>query len=613
LIRAGFYVLCESGGNVKYSSKIIAVLTLLLMFSLTAFSADTISSFRDFFVDPPTLECLGFRWYIYGDDDGDGLGKLEYRRKGDSSWRDALPMMRVNREVANWDFEPYAAENLFAGSIMSLDADTEYEVRVSLFDPDGGEADSTLVVRTRAVPVAPKENRQLHLFSGNVQACGYVYTSIDSLCMDLIPGDLVLIHRGVHKIPADGVKITTSGTAEMPIVFREAGDGRAVFEADYNSTIFDIRDCNHLFFEDFTIRGGDKNFDEGRERISVANDTFHLSHAFFADGASNLTVTGCTIENIRMGFYSYSEKSKNWYIADNVITGRNENWYPRGHDNASHTGVNIYGRGHVVCHNRISDFWDCIAIANYGKPPHDLALQCVAIDFYNNECSNAVDDGIEADYGCHNIRVFNNRILNAHTGLSAQPTYGGPIYFIGNVLYNITSLNLKLHNWCTGLEIYHNTMVSARSAFRSYPGWQNAKIYNNLFLGVTGYALETGSQHPKTILDYNGYRRAESERLFKWDGGSDYVRYPTLEGFREATGFEKNGLLIDYDAFKNGEPPVEGATYSVESFDFALVAASKAVDAARVLANVNDDFAGNAPDLGALEYGAVPEHYGPRK
>ena len=46
----------------------------------------------------------------------------------------------------------------------------------------------------------------------------------------------------------------------------------------------------------------------------------------------------------------------------------------------------------------------------------------------------------------HNIRVMRNRGVNAaHTGLSAQPIFGGPAYYIRNVVYN-TPVALKFIN-----------------------------------------------------------------------------------------------------------------------------------------------------------------------
>ncbi|MFC1713399.1 chondroitinase-B domain-containing protein [Candidatus Poribacteria bacterium] len=549
-----------------------------------------------FKIDPPTLKCLGFRWYIDGDDNANASVTVTYRQKGESAWRAALPMLRVNREVANQQFDPYTCGNLFAGSIMYLEPDTEYEVQLNLTDPDGGNAEKSVTVKTRPVPVAPDLDRTLYVYpvgyTGEKQTPSY--SSLASAVEELRPGDLVLLNAGVYEIGEEGIKVTESGTAENPIVFRGAGNGESIIEGGGAKMIFDIRNADHLFFEDLTIRNGD--------------------HTFRADGASWLTVRRCHIYDVRMGLYSYSENSTNWYIADNTITGRNKNWYPRKEDNPSHTGINFYGRGHVVCYNRISKFWDCLAIANYGIPKESRDLQCVAIDMYNNDLFEAVDDGVESDYGCHNVRIFDNRIFDCHTGLSAQPFYGGPVYFIRNQLYGITSLSLKLHNYCSGLEIYHNTLICARQAFRSFKYWQNGTLRNNLFLGVTRYAVETGSPHPRTTLDYNGYRKTDDPegRFIKWFDGKEDIRYNDLTEFTRGTGFEEHGVIVDFDIFVKADPPAEGMTYDADFGDLRLRPTSAAIDAGAVLPNVNDDYTGNAPDLGCFESGNPLPHYGPR-
>ena len=61
----------------------------------------------------------------------------------------------------------------------------------------------------------------------------------------------------------------------------------------------------------------------------------------------------------------------------------------------------------------------------------------VSIDFYGNDISNVEDNCIEADGGAHNIRIFRNRCFNhGHRALSVQPVFGGPVYFIRNIVYH---------------------------------------------------------------------------------------------------------------------------------------------------------------------------------
>ena len=75
---------------------------------------------------------------------------------------------------------------------------------------------------------------------------------------------------------------------------------------------------------------------------------------------------------------------------------------------------------------------------------------------------------------------------------------------------------------------------------------------------------------------------------------------------------------MDYDIFVN-VPKLDAKDiqkvqklYKAEDLDFRLKPGSAAVDRGMVLPNVTDGFAGQAPDLGALEVGQAPPHYGPR-
>ena len=167
-------------------------------------------------------------------------------------------------------------------------------------------------------------------------------------------------------------------------------------------------------------------------------------------GAQGLVVRECKIHDVVFGINTGCEGSADWYIADNEIIGINPTWYPRPREtymSPGHTGINIYGRGHVICYNRITRFSDAAAIYNFGPPVDDVMKHCVNIDFYNNDLSWAQDDTFEADYGCHNLRFYRNRCYNTHTGMSTQPLYGGPVYLIRNELYAITSLSYKLNNY----------------------------------------------------------------------------------------------------------------------------------------------------------------------
>ena len=288
----------------------------------------------------------------------------------------------------------------------------------------------------------------------------------------------------------------------------------------------------------------------------------------------------------------------------------------------------VYGSGHVVAYNKIAFFHDGLSVCTHGVP--EGGDKAVAIDFYNNDIHVTGDDFIEADGGVHNIRVMRNRGMNAaHSGLSAQPIFGGPAYYIRNIVYN-TPVALKFNN-PAGVMVYHNTIIAEN---RGGQRISNADYRNNLFLGtdapgrgISNFPVATSY----SIYDYNGYRpNRDADAQYRWSspkpgelrnyeiGRNEAQTFGTLAELADATGRETHGIEVDYDIFENVQPPVPpvsskpGDVYFAEDMNFQLKPGSKAVDAGVRLPNVNDDFSGRAPDLGAYETGKPLPVYGPR-
>ena len=75
---------------------------------------------------------------------------------------------------------------------------------------------------------------------------------------------------------------------------------------------------------------------------------------------------------------------------------------------------------------------------------------------------------------------------------------------------------------------------------------------------------------------------------------------------------------MDYDIFVN-VPQLSAKNidtvqnlYDADSLDFRLRAGASAIDRGMPLPTITEGFNGDSPDLGALEYGAPVQHYGPR-
>lgn len=136
--------------------------------------------------------------------------------------------------------------------------------------------------------------------------------------------------------------------------------------------------------------------------------------------------------------------------------------------------------------------------------------------------------------------------------------------------------------------------------------WNNeAYRTGNLFAGSV-FGLQP-------VTAYNGYFGVLREGvLFRWSDGKNAKPYPSLTAFSAATGHEKHGRMIDLSIFENAPPPQRGFTHQPEEYDLRLRAGANALDAGVLLPNINDDFTGTAPDLGAYERGRAVPHYGPR-
>lgn len=142
---------------------LLATLALLILI-VPSLSAENAIRPGQFVVEPPTLICLGFEWEIAGDDNRNATVEVSYRRSDQSTWKNGMPLLRMGGEKI---FRaPYTVPNKFAGSILDLEPDTEYEVRLTMKDPDGlsGQAVQTTKVRTRAEPKAATGGRLLHVY-----------------------------------------------------------------------------------------------------------------------------------------------------------------------------------------------------------------------------------------------------------------------------------------------------------------------------------------------------------------------------------------------------------------------------------------------------------------
>jgi hypothetical protein len=631
---------------------------LCLLPALAAHAKDSVAPGR-FVIEHPTLHSLGFHWDIAGDDNRNAAVEVRFREAGEARWREAPPLLRIGGEQVYRRREnlEYTVPHGFAGSILNLREDTEYECRFEMRDPDGveGEAVLTVRVRTRAEPRPFPGGRVLHVyppgydgpreqpaFSSLLEA--YYGAGLGDWNVvwerPARPGDTIVLHAGLYKpdrtnyvdpmmAPFDGTQwLTLKATPDRPITIRAAGDGEVILDGGGNHRLFDVSASAWHIFEGLTFRNTDVALFAGMKHSA---------------GAAGLTVKNCRFENIGFGVWTESEQSRDFYIADNLFLGREDRfrligwtgpmWAPAGpygsHMLVSYYAVKVYGPGHVIARNAIAYFHDGIGISTYGTPNEDPELQASSIDIYGNDIHLVNDDFIETDGGVHNIRVWANRGVNAaQGGYSAQPVFGGPVYFFRNLLYHVpTGVAFKFSAKPAGIFVWHNTVIAEQTVRDPY---SNAHFRNNLFLGrdTPGRGVMTwANATPQYSSDYNGFRPNRGvDAQYVWlapaAGATAYEpakdqwqSFATLAAFRAATGQEQHGMETDYDIFVNLAPPDPSrrhAVYHAADLDFRLRPGAAVIDKGVRIPTVNDGYAGAAPDLGAIESGSPPPRFGPR-
>ena len=238
------------------------------------------------------------------------------------------------------------------------------------------------------------------------------------------------------------------------------------------------------------------------------------------------------------------------------------------------------------------------------------------------------DNFIETDGGAHNLRVYNNRGINVwHSALSSQPVFGGPAYFIRNVIHTAGDA-LKFSARPTGMMVFNNTFCT-ETRVSSY---SNGHFRNNLFLGhvATRPTMSSMSYTAYTSFDYNGYRtKPDAKSLFQWTQPTDRLQDFTLKSEamkRESLKHWKRSVqrqvrrntascLITTCSKASNHPIRTTARVSFRSRNSISGCARdrRAVDVGCELPNLTDGFTGDAPDLGAYELGKPLPVYGPRE
>jgi hypothetical protein len=539
-------------------------------------TAQTATSPAAISLPEPTLNHLSIEWAIAGDSNNDGVVGVRYRVLGSATWQNALPLRRVpagSNSTGTGDAAGSSWSNRHSGSLFGLQPGTAYQIELTLSDPDGGGAQQIVEGTTRSLPQ-----------SGNGTLRVATPASLASVLAQAQPGDIVELGAGSYA----GFSLNRSGFSGQPLTLR------GVPGAQINGEL-GLFGRQQVILQGLTVNGRIRF--NGSDDISIIDSTVNASPSQFnGDGIV------CFLRCARA------------YIANNRIVGTTswaQSSFGASGDNRGE-GILVTGPGHVIIGNTVSGFRDGISFLEEGEAEDQFS-----IDVLHNQISASADDGIEADFCRHNCRIIGNQLTNSFIAFSSQPSLGGPTWFIRNTAYNVVHVPFKLYRGSVGDVLLHNTIVKTGDGFNAYPGSAISRLYarNNLFLGGepgTHNGFDSGSgrvvdlqtlQTDNSSLDYNGYGTTRSDFRGRF-GNTSFTSLATL---RSNTS-ETHGQQVDMAIFAGATAFPQNPLSEYAPVSLVLTDDARALDAGVVLPNINDDFVGAAPDLGAFERpSAIPE------
>jgi hypothetical protein len=325
---------------------------------------------------------------------------------------------------------------------------------------------------------------------------------------------------------------------------------------------------------------------------------------YIHDGSDNL-VQGCRFITDDLGIGLKGTTDRN-VIQDNEFSDTIFNWTwedVKAEGNLETGGVRFYspddGRGNVIRRNKFHDFFDGLGIC-----PNESGATTNETDFYDNQSYNNGDDGVETDGRCANVRIWGNTFHDTLSGISLAPVVGGPVYCLRNQIYltgaghsqaGYTGLPFKFNSSdgdSGAIYLFHNTADAQRAGNTGFrimsPGtWTILYTRNNVWSG-TLQAMENANPSQPLDMDYDDLWRSGSDYLVYWDGLANR-HLTTISEMSAATSQESHGI--------SGAP----VFVAPATADFTPGPSSPLIDRGVVIPGINDGYAGQAPDIGAVE------------
>ena len=510
-----------------------------------------------------TFESLGLYWTPPSDPGAKGC-PVRYRAKGATEWKEALPLW--------YD----ARNNECRGSIVHLAAGTTFEVEVGM--PDASSSTSlSATTWSESFPIA----RTVQVASGSAT-----------------------------------LAITAGGTPDGYVLYT----GPAILDAadayDYNVAI----SAPYVIVRGLTLKGARR---DGIRLLQGAHDVVIEDNDISGWGRPSGNIVGGVVQGVDRDSAIRAACGTDGPWLQRIVIQRNRMHHPRYGANSWDDGHPLgpngldfgqCGGNHVIRYNEVYStdnhyFKDGLGgqqnFSGVGFPNADT-------DIYGNIISHTWDDGIEAEGGNRNVRIWGNYIDQTAVGIATTVVHVGPAYIFRNVYnrsrrYARVSLDAddRLQFSKSGSRsdfghgrryLFHNTLLQARQ-----DGVVNGLGAGDGIVGLSDTPL-TNTVSRNNILHVWKVNANSIYSAGGWDNDLDYDLFNgnVLAG----SGAELNGIVgTPLYQVGHGWSNWAGGYYQLDPL-------SRGYDGGVRIPNFNDAFTGAAPDIGAHEDGTPAMRFG---
>ena len=383
----------------------------------------------------PSFEHISVHVDFDGDENRNSQFEMTFQQEGGSEIREAAPSMRAANDMVVDGNQ--LNRNFHAASVMFLEPNTNYEINISLIDPDGGDFIETRLVETKQIPYPNAAGFIRHVAPGNGGGDGGVFTpflGLQAAADNANEGDVFLVEDGTYS----PFELQESGAYFIPIVFWAKNLHGAIIDGENTDrgivTLGTFDDSlRHVIIDGFQIQNGNWGIDaQNTQFVTVRNNKF---------------------SNVAYGYVNRRENGweHDQYITNNEFIGVTQ-WPSTGIP--SERAIDLRGNNNTVSYNYIENFGDGVSTDG---PPYGASF---GIDIHNNDFNKIVDDFVEVDGIVSNARIYANRGFNGRMGASLAPVLGGPAYVFRNLFYNMELSTFKMNRGPAGLIIAHNTGIN---------------------------------------------------------------------------------------------------------------------------------------------------------